>query len=126
MIRRPVLLAAALAGCLPFSAGAQESGPIDPDLRCVALAAMLVGTAEKPEEKSGLGMSLTYFVGLYEARSGKLIGDGLTLAAIEQVSADMAGAIAECQPRMLDLGNRLTSLGAQLRQVDDAMKDPAQ
>ena len=117
---------------VPGAAFAQDSriaaaGTAEQDLQCAAWAAYIVGTNDDPDVKQGFGYAMTYFVGLYEGKSGKDF-PGPMIATAQTLDNDPSLVEAlnpVCIPRTKDIGQRLsdfgdtaTDAGSQLEPVD--------
>ena len=116
----PARIAALAAGAIMLSgaASAQEAAtePVDPDLRCAIWAAVAGGALEQEAERASYDAVFTYFMGRFEGRTGARIEDAMTPERIVSETQDWEAATRTCQPRALELGERLVALGASLQQ----------
>ncbi|WP_239804743.1 hypothetical protein [Croceicoccus hydrothermalis] len=106
----------ALAAPLAMSAmpAAAQDGA-EENLRCAAWALLASEQAQDPEQKRGIGMVMAYFMGRYEASSGKKIGDVMSYDALPTIIGDLPAANAACQPLAKSFGNRLTEVGMRMQ-----------
>jgi len=98
-MRGRFILASALA-LLASPALAQEPDTSASDLRCATWAAVMGGSVEDPTAQQAFQLALSWFTGRY----------------ITALQAEMEAVDAECRPRMIDYGNRMTKWGADLQQ----------
>lgn len=115
----------ALAGCALLAAGAsaaaQDRGAeIDQDLRCAVWASVIAGSLEDPAEAQAFTLTMTYFLGRLEQRTGVSMDAALTSELTLQVASDMASAGANCQPLMVEMGQRLIRFGEKMQAIGEA------
>lgn len=120
-MRRPraTLLAAAALAALGSGAVAQDTvdqpqSIVDSDLRCAIWAAALLDLVGQTDSRIGVTAAFTYFAGLYEGRTGESLGDAMTPDLVQREIADMQSLALLCQPRMVELGDRLDMLSSTL------------
>ena len=114
-MRGRFILAGALA-LLASPALAQEPDTSASDLRCATWAAVMGGSVEDPTAQQAFQLALSWFTGRYEAATGIRFEDAMTAEYITTLQAEMEAVDAECRPRMIDYGNRMTKWGADLQQ----------
>ena len=85
------------------------------DLRCATWAAYMAGAAEDQEAAQGLAVALAWFIGRYEGATNRKIEQAMTPDFIRSLETEMDAVHAECLPRMQQMGDRLTKLGAELQ-----------
>ncbi|MFM5931080.1 MAG: hypothetical protein ACKOPQ_09250 [Novosphingobium sp.] len=107
----------ALALMASGAAQADAASTVDSDLRCSAWVAMALGDnqAETEQQSKALMMALSYFVGRWEAATGKPLEEGLTSAYIGANTPSIENAGGECRPRFLEMAGRLGKLGQTLQ-----------
>ena len=114
-MRGSFILAGALA-MLAASANAQQPDTSASDLRCATWAAVMGGSIDDPEAQQAFQLALSWFTGRYEAATGIRFEEAMTADYITALQTEMAAVDAECRPRMIDFGNRMTEWGAKLQQ----------
>jgi hypothetical protein len=112
-LRRIVGLA--LAGLLLSApVRAQEADTSGSDLRCAIWAAYVAGSAEDEDTQEAFALAMVWFLGRYEAATGKRFEESVTPQHFASLETELDVLDAECQPRMLEMGNRLETWGVEL------------
>ena len=118
---RAVTLAACALLAVSVPAAAQEpNARTDADLRCAVWAAILASERENAAEAQAFTLTMTYFLGRLEQRTGKSMDEALTSDLSFQIATDMEAATALCQPLMLAMGERLVRFGEKLEALGSA------
>ena len=119
----PARIAALVMGAILLASGAsaQESAdePVDPDLRCAIWAAVAGGELDQGAERASYDAVFTYFMGRLEGRTGARIEDAMTSERIVRETQDWEAATLACQPRAVELGERLIAFGASLQEAGE-------
>lgn len=116
-----VFAIAALIGVLVVQpAAAQAAAPptastADADLLCAAWTGSAAGSIKSEREQFGFVVLLTYFVGRWEAATGRNIEDGLTPAYITANISKIEAAKADCLARAGEFGLRLKLVSTNLQ-----------
>lgn len=112
-------IAALAAGAIMLSGAAEAreatTEPVDPDLRCAIWAAVAGGELEQGPQRASYDAVFTYFMGRLEGRTGARIENAMTPERIVSETQDWEAATRTCQPRALELGERLIAFGASLQ-----------
>lgn len=108
------VLTAALAVATPVRA--QEVDTSDSDLRCAVWSAMALGANERQEAATAFSMALVWFLGRYEAATGRRYEEALTPDYVQSLVPDIEAIELECQPRMREMGLRLEGWGRTLEE----------
>lgn len=108
---RYILMAALLAISLP--AAAQDSPSLTPDeeMQCALLAANAASQTEDPAARTGLGVTMAYWFGRYEGRTGRTIEQGATVEMVQTMIANAATLAPRCQAEAERVGQRFQNLG---------------
>lgn len=119
-MRIPAALAAlalpfALVPAIAFAADepVAADGTSLQDIQCAAWAAYVVGTSDDPEITTAFGYAMTFFIGMYEGKTGQHFTEAMLVEA-EKVETDevLREAIESvCLPRMQVMGERLADFG---------------
>lgn len=112
-----VVLASALAMTGSVSAQDQEGSAIaemDPDLRCAVWSAGVLQLVGDTDVKTGVTAAFTYFAGRYEGSTGQPLERAMTAEVVAAAMAEFPALSQDCQPRMVELGNRLNGLSDKL------------
>jgi hypothetical protein len=115
-MRTRFILAGTLA-LLAAPANAQEPDTSASDLRCATWAAIMGGSIEDPAAQQAFQLALSWFTGRYEAATGIRFEKAMTAEYITALQPEMEAVDAECRPRMIEYGNRMTEWGASLQQA---------
>lgn len=94
---------------------AQDAGDVKTtpaeDLNCAMWASYRLGSLEEgaaPNVTVGLTAATTWFVGLYEGKTGKVINPALKALSNRSTAADIDALQPGCLARMAAFGERLT------------------
>jgi hypothetical protein len=115
-MRASLPLACALA-VLAIPAVAQQPDTSASDLRCATWAAVMGGSTDDPAAQQAFQLALSWFTGRYEAATGIRFEEAMTAAYITALQPDLETVDAECRPRMIEYGNRMTKWGADLQRA---------
>jgi hypothetical protein len=116
MIARTMMGAAALlVASVPTSA--QETATPQQNLDCAVWAAGILGEAKTAEESKGPSIIFAWFIGLYEAGSGKTIEGPLVARLAQMGPAERSKLNQTCGERSLDFGRRLTQMSERLSEL---------
>jgi hypothetical protein len=110
------MFAAALL-VLAAPANAQRPDTSASDLRCATWAAIMGGSVEDPDAQHAYQLALSWFTGRYEAATGTPFEEAMTAAYIASLEPELEAVDAECRPRMIELGARMTAWGQSLQQA---------
>lgn len=111
-----LILASALA-MLAVPALAEGPDTSASDLRCATWAAIMGGSIDDPAAQHAFQLALSWFTGRYEAATGIRFEEAMTAAYITALQPDMATVDAECRPRMIEYGNRMSAWGESLQRA---------
>ena len=103
-----LLPVASLAAEEPAPAGSPTQ-----DVQCAAWAAYVISASDDPDVKTAVGYAMTYFIGIYEGKTGKKFTEAM-LGEGQKVETDEAFRLAVseiCLPRMQDIGDRMANYG---------------
>ena len=112
-----MLFAGALAAlAVPAAAQDRNAAAGREDFQCVVWVSILATTpiAQDPTVQTGFNVALGYFVGQYEAKTGRGVDDNWDRAAAEEVAANLDRFAGICGGRMQTFGDRLQTLGASM------------
>ncbi|HEX4848852.1 MAG TPA: hypothetical protein VFV30_11965 [Novosphingobium sp.] len=98
---------------LAFAAPAAAQTAND-DLICVAWAANSGDQASSEEEKDVMAMAMFYYIGRWEAATGRPLEAGLTPKFVADNYKAISTAGPTCQGRMLELAKRMQVAGQAL------------
>lgn len=86
------------------------------DFQCVVWLSILSTTmgATDQDTQTGFNVAIGYFVGHYEAITGRDIDDNWDRAAAEQAVLNLERLSETCGARMEGLGSRMQNLGAEM------------
>jgi hypothetical protein len=100
------------------AAEAPKAGTPESDLRCAAWSAYMMDKAkdEDQEAATGIGFTMTYFLGRWEAATGKPFEEGLTPEFVGTVAPNIESLTDECLGRMQAFGSRMGGLGGKLKE----------
>jgi hypothetical protein len=110
-------LAAALAALVLATspAAAQQDATAAENLDCAIWAAFVAGANDDPEVETAFGIILSWFVGLYEGQTGRVVDAAFTARAEQLTDEDLQAIEERCLPRVEAYGERLSALGDRLQ-----------
>ncbi|MFM5932271.1 MAG: hypothetical protein ACKOPQ_15345 [Novosphingobium sp.] len=95
------------------SSASPVPAPLDADLLCASYAALIVSGATEEKKAAPFRTMMYYFVGRWEAATGKPIAEGMTASYLKSPGR-ISSAVGLCLPRMMEIGKRLSELDAVL------------
>ncbi|WP_271078093.1 hypothetical protein [Aurantiacibacter sp. MUD61] len=117
MLRKSVFAIAAAASSLIAAPAFAQDRDVEEiareDFQCVVWLSVLSGSISGGDEtaRTGLNVAIGYFVGHYEALTGRNINQNWDREAAEQVALNLDSFGEACAARMEALGGRLQTLG---------------
>ena len=118
-MKKLIVAAALSAALLAQPAFAQKAADAEADLVCAGWAAAGSDQAKTDEEKNALTMLLFYFVGRWEAATGKGIEQGMTVEWVSKNVARIDGAGEGCLKRGGELAQRMMAAGDRLQKAGE-------
>lgn len=116
---KTLLLAAALLGA-PAALAVDDGVPVvspDQDLRCAAVIAIFAGSGLGDKNKVGGAAGLTYFLGRWEAATGRRFEDALTPEYLTETAENISSYNKDCGGRLTVFGGRMQEWGQNLQKV---------
>lgn len=111
---RVVALHALLALALPTGAiAAEPMTSAEQDLDCAVITAIVAGQAT-PEDRSGLGVLMAHYVGLYEGKTGRVADDAFAVRTAALTQDEIKALLPTCQQRSVAFAERLQKLGQRM------------
>ena len=113
----PSALGAMLMPAAAFAADADTrigaTGSAEQDVQCAAWAGYIVGTNDDADVKQGFSLAMTYFLGLYEGKTGQNFADRMVATAqlLDSDPSLIDALTPVCLPRTQDIGHRLSEFG---------------
>lgn len=111
MVKRLLLGPALALAALP--AAAQAATPAE-NLDCAIWTSATMDENNDPEVVTGLGYTLSWFIGLYEGATGQSIDDAMVARAVSMTDAEFSKLEPICIKRMQGFGDRLSTLANRL------------
>lgn len=123
MLVRLIVVAALTMAGVPASA-AQSDQTITPeqDLRCAVVVLLVGGSMQAGQENMGVAAGFSYFIGRWEAATGRKFEEGVTPEYVTQTAQHLTEYNQECGNRMKVLGQRMTAWGKTLQETTAAGK----
>ncbi|MFZ1743742.1 MAG: hypothetical protein WAT93_12865 [Pontixanthobacter sp.] len=84
------------------------------NLDCAVWTSVMMDQSDDPDATSGLGFTLSWFIGLYEGATGQEIDDAIFVRASNMTSEELDALGPGCLDRMSVFGDRLASLADRL------------
>lgn len=122
MLRLFVLSAFTLSAPVVAQEGAAEL-TAERALECAVLFASASGNAETETDRLGAASAVSYFIGRYEAASGRQFNEAATLAFTLDVLTKAETLAPLCQAAALDIGNRMTTWGKAIQEQGRRMQE---
>ncbi|MBA4164748.1 MAG: hypothetical protein C0510_08990 [Erythrobacter sp.] len=119
---RPIALGLALAAAAPLAAQAPlATYTPERDRRCAAVVAIMAGQMPD-DQRAGVAAGLSYFLGRWEAATGKRFEDALTPEYLLETAGSILTYNMECGARMQAFGVRMQTWGEALKKAGEAAK----
>lgn len=112
---RALLCLLALVTAAPATAQETALTP-DEELRCALLAGFVSSQARVKDDEIGMASMMGYWLGRYEARTGRRPEEAVTPEFIARMPAMVATLAPRCEAEAKKVGARMRELGTRLRQ----------